>query len=41
MRVPALLIDGLTLTETTAIMEYLEETRHTGVPLLPKEEDYV
>ena len=36
MRVPALVIDGLTLTESTAILEYLEETREGGTPLLPK-----
>jgi glutathione S-transferase len=34
--VPALFIDGNILTDSTAIIEYLEETRETGVPLLPK-----
>ena len=33
--VPTLLIDGQTLTQSLAIIEYLEETR-TEVPLLPK-----
>ena len=36
MKVPSLVIDGLTLTESTAIFEYLEDTRTTGAPLLPK-----
>ena len=35
-RVPALEIDGHTLTESMAIAEYLEETR-PDVPLLPKD----
>eukprot|EP00741_Cyanophora_paradoxa_P004611 tig00000821_g4475.t1 len=33
-QVPALLIDGLTLTQSAAICEYLEETR-PEIPLLP------
>ncbi len=35
-KVPAIAIDGLLLTESTAILEYLEETRDTGASLLPK-----
>lgn len=34
--VPSLVIDGVTLNQSVAIMEYLEETR-TDIPLLPKE----
>mmetsp|Transcript_3206 Transcript_3206/g.2162 ORF Transcript_3206/g.2162 Transcript_3206/m.2162 type:complete len:113 (+) Transcript_3206:28-366(+) len=34
-KVPALVIDGHTLTESVAIMEYLEETRKDKAPLLP------
>ena len=34
--VPALVIDGVTLTQSVAIMEYLEETRPQQ-PILPKE----
>lgn len=34
--VPTLIIDGNTLTQSLAIIEYLEETR-SGVPLLPKD----
>ena len=34
--VPALVIDGVTLAESMAIMEYLEETRPQN-PILPKE----
>ncbi len=35
-KVPVLKIDGMTLSESAAICEYLEETR-TDVPLLPKD----
>ncbi|XP_033123232.1 maleylacetoacetate isomerase-like isoform X1 [Anneissia japonica] len=35
-QVPALLIDGLTLAQSIAIIEYIEETRE-GTPILPKE----
>ncbi|KAA0185712.1 Maleylacetoacetate isomerase MaiA [Fasciolopsis buskii] len=35
---PALLIDGVVLTQSLPIIEYLEETRGSrGVPLLPKD----
>ncbi|KAI9216408.1 glutathione S-transferase [Blastocladiella britannica] len=33
--VPALVIDGVTLTQSLAIIEYLDETRSTGTPILP------
>ena len=33
--VPTLIIDGHTLTDSMAIMEYLEETREEGPKLLP------
>lgn len=36
MRVPAMKIDGIYLTESTVILEYLEETRG-GPALIPKE----
>ena len=35
-QVPALWIDGLMLTESMAIAEYLEETRSAAFPLLPQ-----
>ena len=34
-RVPTLIIDGHTLSQSAAILEYLEETRNTICPLLP------
>ncbi|XP_027700718.1 maleylacetoacetate isomerase isoform X2 [Vombatus ursinus] len=36
-QVPALKIDGITLTQSLAIIEYLEETRPTPVRLLPQD----
>ena len=36
-RVPALIIDGHTLSESMAICEYLEETRPTEASLFPKD----
>ncbi|XP_020841839.1 maleylacetoacetate isomerase isoform X2 [Phascolarctos cinereus] len=36
-QVPALKIDGVTLTQSLAIIEYLEETRPTPVRLLPQD----
>eukprot|EP00126_Sphaerothecum_destruens_P012659 Sdes_comp21690_c0_seq1m20267 len=35
--VPTLMIDGVTLGQSVAIIEYLEETRPHVCPLLPKE----
>ena len=36
-QVPTLIIDGLTLTQSVAIQEYLEETRPEGAKLLPQD----
>ncbi|KIH58483.1 putative maleylacetoacetate isomerase [Ancylostoma duodenale] len=36
-KVPALVVDGVPLTESMAIMEYIDETYPGGCPILPKD----
>lgn len=36
-KVPALVVDGVPLTESMAIMEYIDEAYPDGSPILPKD----